>query len=227
MCQREIESFLQKFYQLQRAGQTAHLDLDTHAGQAWVGLRVQLGHGPGQYMHPHLKKAEGPSRQRRRKKRAAARVAGEATLAAEKTVLTEKSEDITAEVKDQCTEEIVETGIKNTEKVLKEVTDEICADSAYLESPIPQVDGAQEEPDPDQLFYSFVSDYHQDDIKYCLDEELFPAKNASLVSCVAPRPRQSADQLCIVAIRRIAGQEFIWPDMKEDQAPVFRELKRK
>ena len=45
--------------------------------------------------------------------------------------MTEKSEDITAEVKDQCTEEIVETGIKNTEKVLKEVTDEICADSAY------------------------------------------------------------------------------------------------
>ena len=96
-----------------------------------------------------------------------------------------------------------------------------------LESPIPQVDGAQEDPDPDQLFYSFVSDYHQDDIEYCLDEELFPAKNASLVSCVAPRPRQSADQLCIVAIRRIAGQEFSWPDMKEDQVPVFRELKRK
>ena len=145
MCQREIESFLQKFYQLQRAGQTAHLDLDTHAGQAWVGLRVQLGHGPGQYLHPHLKKAEGPSRQRRRKKRAAARVAAEATFAAEKTVLTEKSEDITVEVKDQCTVEIVETansGIQDTEKVLKEVTDEICADSAYNDA---------EEVDPKEL----------------------------------------------------------------------------
>ena len=27
------------------AGETAHLDLDTHAGKAWVGIRVQLG-GP-------------------------------------------------------------------------------------------------------------------------------------------------------------------------------------
>ena len=93
--------------------------------------------------------------------------------------------------------------------------------------PIPQVDGLHEDPDPDQLFYSFVSDYHQDDIEYCLDEELFPAKNATLVSCVAPRPRQSADQQCIIAMRRIAGQEFRWPDMKEDQVPVFGELKPK
>ena len=32
------------------AGETAHLDLDTHAGEAWVGLRVQLG-GPVHHQH--------------------------------------------------------------------------------------------------------------------------------------------------------------------------------
>lgn len=31
------------FHQLWKAGDTAHLDLDTHAGQAWIGLRTPLG----------------------------------------------------------------------------------------------------------------------------------------------------------------------------------------
>ena len=39
------------FHQLWKAGDTAHLDLDTHAGQAWIGLRTPLGHSgqPRQY----------------------------------------------------------------------------------------------------------------------------------------------------------------------------------
>ena len=42
MLDAELKSFIQKFKQLRGAGLTAHLDLDTHAGQAWVGLRVML-----------------------------------------------------------------------------------------------------------------------------------------------------------------------------------------
>ena len=42
----EFDSFVQKFCQLWEAGLTAHLDADTHAGKAWVGIRVQLGHVP-------------------------------------------------------------------------------------------------------------------------------------------------------------------------------------
>ena len=78
----ELDSFLHKFYQLKNAGYNAHLDLDTHAGHAWVGLRVQLGHEPGPLhyqVHPPFsniqKKAEGSSRQRRRARRAAQREA--------------------------------------------------------------------------------------------------------------------------------------------------------
>ena len=78
----EIENFVKKFYQLWNAGHTAHLDVDTHAGKAWVGLRVQLGHAPGPLHHlphppifPAHKKTVSPSRQRRSARRAAARLA--------------------------------------------------------------------------------------------------------------------------------------------------------
>ena len=43
----ELDTFIQKFYQLWNDGHTAHLDLDTCAGKVWVGLRVYLGHAPG------------------------------------------------------------------------------------------------------------------------------------------------------------------------------------
>ena len=69
----ELNTFVQKFQQLWSAGITAHLDLDTHAGQAWVGLRA-----PGHLHHLHpfpqaFKKQDSPSRQRRRARREAAR----------------------------------------------------------------------------------------------------------------------------------------------------------
>ena len=75
----ELDSFVYKFNQLWSACHSAHLDLDTHAGRAWVGLRVQLGHhAPLPPFHlPHnfpqySHKKDSPSRQRRRAKRAAA-----------------------------------------------------------------------------------------------------------------------------------------------------------
>ena len=75
----EFDSFVRKFHQLWNHGITAHLDLDTHAGSAWVGLRVHLGHVPGPPCHSvtpgqvYPKKHVSPSRQRRRARREAAR----------------------------------------------------------------------------------------------------------------------------------------------------------
>ena len=43
MFRSELETFLAKFHQLWKDGYSAHLDVDAHAGQAWVGLRVMLG----------------------------------------------------------------------------------------------------------------------------------------------------------------------------------------
>ena len=48
MSSAELENFVFK-NQLRRAGMTAHLDMDTHAGQAWLGLRVMLGSVPVTY----------------------------------------------------------------------------------------------------------------------------------------------------------------------------------
>lgn len=44
MAVQEIDSFIKKFKDLWKCGFDAHLDVDTHAGQAWVGLRVGLGY---------------------------------------------------------------------------------------------------------------------------------------------------------------------------------------
>ena len=76
----EMDTFVQKFNQLWRDGFTAHLDLDSHAGNAWIGLQVQLGpaplapiHHPYQHVTPSPRYRRGPSYRRRLDKRREAR----------------------------------------------------------------------------------------------------------------------------------------------------------
>ena len=38
----ELNKFVLKFRNLWKAGHDAHLDIDSHAGQAWVGLKAWL-----------------------------------------------------------------------------------------------------------------------------------------------------------------------------------------
>ena len=76
----ELYSFIGKFKQIWKSGQSAQLHLETDAGQAWVGLRVHLGQAPGPlHQGPHQQEKrrtrDGPSRQRRRARRAAEREA--------------------------------------------------------------------------------------------------------------------------------------------------------
>jgi len=78
MSKAELESFILKFHQLRRSGFTAHLDLDTHAGQAWVGLRVMLPNlqqQPQQQQQFHFARHRSPSYYRRQERRKAASVA--------------------------------------------------------------------------------------------------------------------------------------------------------
>ena len=109
----ELDSFVQKFYQLWNAAVTAHLDVDTHAGRAWVGLRVQLGQVPAGPVHhpvhrsPHRQR--GPAYQRRQEMRKAAQALSTADLsfsdsdheiaeeAAELAVTTEEASKVTVE----------------------------------------------------------------------------------------------------------------------------------
>ena len=79
----EIDTFIRKFYQLWNSGHTAHLDIDTCAGKAWVGLRLQLDHAPAGHQHQpaYHQKRFSASRQRRRIRRAAAHAANTHTHA--------------------------------------------------------------------------------------------------------------------------------------------------
>ena len=84
MTELELSTFVKKFLQLKKAGATAHLDVDTRAGEAWVRLSVQL-------QKPTRKPRRSPSYYRRQEKRKAAAV--EATAESSE----ERSDDVPAE----------------------------------------------------------------------------------------------------------------------------------
>ena len=71
----EIDNLVKNFKRLWQAGHSAHLDIESHGGQAWMGLRVRLGHAAVPHQHQvHSKGSRNsPSRQRRRIRRAAER----------------------------------------------------------------------------------------------------------------------------------------------------------
>ena len=70
----EINSFVTKFHQLWRAGYDAHMNLESHAGKAWVSLRLGLGEYPTEFLvNQQNFKRQSPSRLRRRKRGAADR----------------------------------------------------------------------------------------------------------------------------------------------------------
>ena len=114
----ELDSFLNKFHQLWKDGFTAHLDLDTHAGNAWVGLRVQLGHQvPGTTPHHpvHPYKSDS-SRQRRRARRLAAREQVNNEVAEEAILFPE--EEVREEVHNEVAEEAIRTSEEEARKQL-------------------------------------------------------------------------------------------------------------
>ena len=111
----EIDLLVNHFRQLWKNGRSAHLDLDCHAGQAWMGLRVRLGQAHGQQdHHPGVRTRNSPSRQRRRMRRAAARQqaaenAAATALEAEKVTresVHKHESDVTEEVTKTKTEDI-------------------------------------------------------------------------------------------------------------------------
>ena len=95
MSKSELENFVNKFHQLRQAGYTAHLDVDTHAGQSWVGLRVMLGPAPMKYAQK--KQHRSPSYLRRQERRKAARAAdAESQTVNAEEAQTKSSDSLTA-----------------------------------------------------------------------------------------------------------------------------------
>ena len=131
----EVNSFVGKFVNLWKAGRDASLQLETHAGQACVVLRVGLGEHPHQQPH----KKVSPARERRRKRRAAAQNASaenagengsiqDAEEASKEEIVTEKEavEEAEHEKTATCT-----TDEKSAATASFEVIDEVCNDEVY------------------------------------------------------------------------------------------------
>ena len=93
---------------------------------------------------------------------------------------------------------------------------------------ITQVDGA-DDTDCDMsekcLTYTFVSDFHQEDVDYTL-KEIFPGIGTKILSNVKVGDRFSADHLFSVLIDLQDDQNFSWPRMSADQAVVFKDVQK-
>ena len=237
----ELDTFVKKFYQLWNAGQVAHLDVDSNAGNAWVGLRVQLGHAPGplhQQLHPTYKKSDCPSRQRRRARRAAARAeevnAEEATTTTTAETFIEETEVSTEEV--EVAAEAATDKIDIVVPAAEEASsDQVKCDQCELtfrntrglkthkgrvHKMIQQLDGFEEEPDNDYE-YTFESNYGEEDILYTLEELNIVSK---LVSRVKIGSDRSANRLCTVIVS-IPRDGWQWPGMNGLQREVIKNLK--
>ena len=121
----ELDSFVLKFKHIWRSGFDAHLDLECHAGQAWVGIRVRLGHehglqSPG--ILPSTRNKNSPSRLRRRARRAAARQEEETQHAGEAS----EDNDVAAE-NAVSTLDVANIAEKAMKDVQTRVKNEVCA----------------------------------------------------------------------------------------------------
>ena len=127
----ELNSFVVKFKQLWKSGLNAHLDLDTSAGKAWVGLRLDLGDGLAAPRHQGAHEQKGkdsPSKERRRERRTLLRKTG----TTENHVKTEYSDEqkTTEEVDELTNDKVKELTIdgdepKSTEDVEEFIIDKV------------------------------------------------------------------------------------------------------
>jgi ribosomal protein S6 len=202
-----------KFRNLWKAGHTASLKIEAHAGEAWVELHVGLGvPNPvqGDYQH------HGNARQRRREKRAAARAAESAIKAAETAAIDGQVEEVHNRNDEKIDEEAkkIDEALNDTVKVniSSRVIDEFENENSISE---------------EVLTYSFKSDYAQEDIEDTLIEILPKNMTPILVSRVRIQPLD-ADHLCIVALKRVKKQNFSWPilELESENAKVIREVER-
>ena len=132
----ELDSFVHKFKHLWHSGVNAHLDVHTHAGQAWVSLHAHLGQAPNpshQQVHPSHGRKDSPSRQRRRARRAEERKkkAEEAPNKATENVDTETAKAILSIAIAILLSENDEFEDPEKEQEVQVLSDELCPDDIY------------------------------------------------------------------------------------------------
>jgi hypothetical protein len=128
MAKMEIDSFIAKFKSLLLSGRNATLQIKSQAGKAEVNLCVELGdvsHPPAQHPH-HQWHRNGPSRQRRRLRRAAEREAEKVAENAEPS-----AEEATGGVKSQAEEANIPSKDTTNETESETLQDEFCTDESF------------------------------------------------------------------------------------------------
>ena len=248
----EAGALFNKFQQLWQAGKNARLNIECHSGQAWVSLHVHLPHPPHPptvyHQHP---RQHGPSRLLRRARREAARrtttaeqAVVESSVVAEPLGTTKTMQDI------DIAEEAIKdkSAIENNEKESTEDLNLSNAENAYscdfcertfstenglkshegkmhkatCLSPIPQIDGLEEE--NQFVKYAFKSEYGEEDI----EDSLNKVKEKTNV-CVELLSRVRTTALsavhdCVVRVFPVQPDSFMWPELEAEDAVVFVQL---
>ena len=207
-----------------RSGQDAHLDMECHAGQAWVGIRVKLGHEAGLQV-PKKRSKNTPSRQRRRARRAAAR--GEQDQHAEEVVGQDHNLAEEAHETDQPYQnEAAQAGDcgKAVEVIPVTPVDEFCSNEEFDSNILSDEISVTERKE----IFSFKSDIAEKDIEKCLDEIL---KNTNIKSAnIIHRDQLGSVYLYTLELKIEQGKlqktSFCWPQMSTSQMKVFQNLKR-
>ena len=77
----------------------------------------------------------------------------------------------------------------------------------------------------EEVVYTFVSDFHKEDIEYTIKEVIPVNIETKIVSVVIIGGLQSADQLCTLLIKMPPEKNFVWPVMSQSQSEVIKDLK--
>ena len=169
----ELDSFVKKFYQLWSAGYSAHLDLESHSGKAWVGMRVQLGHAEE----------------------------ADPTVIVKKAVREDNFVDFTRNQEsesDQNDQTLVGAAEEASVKDMK-VSDEVCPDEQYDE--VDDSESESQKVQIREVF-SFKSDIPEDDIKKQLDEVLKKTNVTSVKKIMKDQLRpESAEHLYTLELK--------------------------
>ena len=253
MATEEIDKFVRKFKDLWKLGFDAHLDVDAHAGEAWVGLRVRIGRAQG-VPYP---KSEGssPARERRRVRRAAVRkeqsdriVKEEELEESDESFVTEEvavqindivqltqengeadensatTEEVAAKIEIVCQE--AETAGKEEVENVNEYKDVVAEEADKMTEKAKIVDEKIKKEEDFTAFFSFRSKSSEEVISESL-KTIFPPDGATDTTLVLREwlgPRTN-EHLCTLKVHT-PDQNISWPTMEASLVDVFREARR-
>ena len=141
-----------------------------------------------------------------------------------------------AEEAEEVNEAAAEVATKESDDVKAEYSCELCdfkvkslrafrTHTAKKHANIPQVDGVVDESLEVANTFTFVSEYHEEDILYTVEEVIPKEVKAHLTSRVKIGGLRSADHLCTLLVKLPPDRKtFSWPKMTPSQALVLKNL---